>query len=79
MIEKAVSKRIRELCHAKRMSIYSLCHAAGMPPSTISSLLNGKSRNPGIVTIKMICDGLEISIPDFFNCELFAEVEQEIY
>lgn len=49
-----------------------------MSPSTITNILNGKSKNPGVVTIKMICDGLDITLMDFFNTDYFRELEQEI-
>ena len=51
---------------------------AGLSPSTIYSLLNTKSKNPGVVTIKIICDGLEISVREFFDSDLFNKTEQEI-
>ena len=51
---------------------------AGIPPSTVKNILNGASKNPGVVTIKMICDGLGISLTEFFDTDLFKELEQEI-
>ena len=51
---------------------------AGVPPSTVYSMLGTKSKNPGIVTIKQICDGLEIELPDFFDTPYFRSLEQEI-
>ena len=51
---------------------------AGITPSTVYSMLNSKSKNPGVVSIKKICDGLEISVREFFDSELFDELEQEI-
>ncbi len=51
---------------------------SGVPPSTIKNILYGKSKNPGIVTIKMLCDGLGISLTEFFDTKEFAELEQEI-
>ena len=51
---------------------------SGVSPSTIYSMLNEKSKNPGVVSLKKLCDGLEISIREFFNSELFENLEQEI-
>ena len=76
--KEAVAARIRELCGQRHMAINELANVAGIPPSTIYSMLNEKSKNPGVVTIKQICDGLEITVRQFFDSELFDETEQEI-
>lgn len=67
-----------ELCEERRMSIHKLSVESAVSPSTIKNILYGKSKNPGIVTIKMLCDGLGISLIDFFNTEEFSRLEQEI-
>lgn len=74
----AVKNRIQELLATKNLSIYKLAVLSAVPPSTIKNILYGKSENPGIVTLKMICDGMEISITDFFDTETFKNLEQEI-
>lgn len=74
----AVKNRLLALCEEKRMSIHKLAIVSAVPPSTIKNILYGKSINPGIVTIKMLCDGLEISLIDFFDTKEFKELEQEI-
>ena len=79
MIEVTVAKRIHRLCQERQITINDLANKSGITPSTVYSLLNGKSKNPGIVTIKKICDGLDISIVEFFNCEMFLELGQELY
>jgi transcriptional regulator with XRE-family HTH domain len=71
-------KRIRELCDEKRITPNALSYASGVSQSTIKSILNGESRNPGIVTIKKLCDGLEIGITEFFDTEEFRSLEQEL-
>lgn len=73
-----VKNRLLYFCGVKRMSIHKLATESGVPPSTIKNILYGKSTNPGIVTIKMLCDGLDISLQEFFNSKEFAELEQEI-
>lgn len=73
-----VANRIIELCSERNMSINGLARSAGLPPTTVKNILNGASRNPGIVTIKIICDGLGITLIDFFNTESFRNLEQEI-
>ena len=77
-IKEAVEKRIIQLCDERKIAINALANISGVSPSTIYSMLNEKSKNPGVVSLKKLCDGLEISIRDFFNCELFDDLEQEI-
>lgn len=60
------------------MSINKLSTEAAVPPSTLKNILYGKSNNPGIVTIKMLCDGLGISLTEFFDTEEFKNLEQQI-
>ena len=76
--KQAVSARIQQLCAERDMAINALANISGVSPSTIYSMLNEKSQNPGVVSIKKISDGLEITVRDFFNCELFDNLEQEI-
>ena len=77
-IKEAVAKRILDLCAERNIAVNALATVSGIPPSTVYSMLNEKSKNPGVVSIKKICDGLEISIRDFFGSELFDDLEQEI-
>lgn len=68
---EAITKRILELCKARNITPNKLGTISGVEPSTITSIFYGKSKNPGIVTLKALCDGLEISLTEFFNSELF--------
>ena len=76
--KEAVAARIMEFCHERDLSVNSLANISGVPPSTIYSMLNMKSMNPGVVSIKQICDGLDVSLRFFFDTPLFEELEQEI-
>ena len=76
--KKAVAIRILQLCDEKQITVNALANIACLPPSTIYSMLNEKSQNPGVVSIKKICDGLDITIREFFNHEIFDDLEQEI-
>lgn len=76
--KEAVAKRIQTLCAERDMAVNALANLCGVPPSTIYSMLNEKSKNPGIVSIQKICDGLEISVREFFDDPLFENLEQEI-
>ena len=73
-----VKNRILYLCEERRFTINKLATESGVAPSTIKNILYGKSQNPGIVTLKMLCDGLGITIIEFFNTEEFKNLEQEI-
>lgn len=77
--KQAVSKRILQICNDKEISINALANLCGISPSTIYSMINDKSKNPGIVTIKKICDGFEITLGEFFNHDIFNSLEQEIF
>ena len=78
LIKEAVEKRIIALCNERGIAINALANIAGVSPSTVCSILNEKSQNSGSCSIKKICDGLEISILQFFDCPLFEDLEQEI-
>ena len=78
LIKEAVEKRIIALCDERGIAINTLANISGVTPSTIYSILNEKSKNPGICSIKKICDGLEISIREFFDDKIFDDLEQEI-
>ena len=73
-----VKNRILQLLGEKDMSIHKLAIESAVAPSSIKNILYGKSKNPGIVTIKMLCDGFGITIVDFFNTQDFQTLEQEI-
>ena len=76
--KNAVADRIIELCKEKNIAINALANIAGVSPSTLYSVLNEKSQNPGVVTIKKLCDGLEITLREFFDADIFDDIEQEI-
>ena len=73
-----VKNRILQLLGEKKMSIHKLAMESAVPPSSIKNILYGKSQNPGIVTIKMLCDGFGITLLEFFDTEEFRNLEQEI-
>ena len=77
--KEAVANRIIELCEERGLAVNALANISGVPPSTVYSMLNQKSKNPGVVSIKKLCDGLQITVRTFFDSELFEETEQEIH
>ena len=76
--KEAVAKRIIDLCNEKNIAVNTLANLSGVSPSTVYSMLNEKSQNPGVVSIKKLCDGLDITLREFFNHAIFDDIEQEI-
>ena len=74
----AVAMRIIELCNSRGIAINTLANLSGVSPSTVYSMLNEKSQNPGVVSIKKLCDGLDIPLREFFDSPIFDNIEQEI-
>ena len=77
-IGEAVKLRIIELCKAKGITVNKLATISGVTQSTLSNITSGRNNSTTISTIKKLCDGLEISIEDFFRSDLFRNLEQEI-
>ena len=73
-----VKNRILHLLGEKNMSIHKLSTESAVAPSSIKNILYGKSKNPGIVTLKMLCDGFGITLIEFFDTKEFQNLEQEI-
>ena len=74
----AIANRIRQLCKERGITPNRLSTISAVPQATIKSILNGESKNPGAVTIKKLCDGLEITLSEFFSTPEFDALEQEI-
>ena len=70
-----ISARITNLCKENNLSINRLASICGLRQSTVSNILNGNSKNPTISSIKKICDGLEISLADFFDDPIFTSID----
>lgn len=75
---EAVRNRILTLCGERGITINRLATLSALPPSSIKNILYGKSENPKLITIKMICDGLDITLADFFDTVEFNTLEQEL-
>ncbi len=74
----AIKERILHLCAERDISINKLATISALPPSSVKNILYGRSTDPKIITIKKICDGLEISLAEFFSSPEFDGLEQEI-
>lgn len=75
---KAVATRLIQLCKARHITINKLATTSAVSASTLKGILYGRSKNPGIVTLKKLCDGLGITLGEFFNTPEFDNLEQEI-
>ena len=75
---EVIRNRIMQLCDERDISINKLATLSALPPSSIKNILYGKSHNPKILTVKMLCDGLGITLGEFFNTKEFDALEQEI-
>ena len=74
----AIRDRILRLCAERGITIKKLATLSALPPSSIKNILYGKSNDPKILTIKKICDGLDITLAEFFDSPEFASLEPEI-
>ena len=77
-IAEATVKRLLELCSERNITINKISNLSGITQSTVSDIVNGTTTNTGIVTIKKLCDGFDISVRAFFDSPLFDDLEQEV-
>ena len=78
MIGEAVRLRILELCAQRNISVNKLSSMSGLTQSTLNNIVSGRNKSATISTIKKVCDGLDMSILQFFDTPLFCNLEQEI-
>ncbi|MGM9936963.1 MAG: helix-turn-helix domain-containing protein [Candidatus Ornithomonoglobus sp.] len=77
-VKNAVVERFKNICKERNIKMNELAVVSGVTPSSVYSMLDDRRHNISIVLIKKLCDGLEISLADFFNSNEFAQLEQEI-
>ncbi|MEG1013809.1 MAG: helix-turn-helix transcriptional regulator [Clostridia bacterium] len=77
-ISDAVVRRILELCDERSLTINGISNVAGVTQSTVSDIVNQKTNNAGVSTLKKLCDGFGITIREFFDNPVFDDVEQEV-
>jgi len=78
-ISTAVKNRILNLCHERDISVNRLCTICGITQSTINNIVSGRNNSTTVSTVKKICDGLNITLGEFFSTPEFDALEQEIY
>ena len=77
-IAEATVKRLLELCSERNITINKISNISGITQSTVSDIVNGTTTNTGIVTIKKLCDGFDISVRTFFDSPLLDDLDQEV-
>lgn len=77
-IGEAVRARILDLCRERNLFINKLCLLSGVTQSTVNNIVSGRNHSATVTTIKKLCDGLGISIEEFFSSELFQGLDQEV-
>lgn len=75
---QAIADRLLALCKERGITINKLSTESAVRQSTVNDIVNGVTKNPGVITIKKLCDGLNISLADFFSTSVFQTLEQEI-
>lgn len=77
-VKDAVAQRFVDICLQRNMKLNELADISGVTPSTVYSMVDSNRRNISIVTIKKLCDGLDLSLGEFFSSPVFDALEQEI-
>ena len=77
-LSEAIIQRIYQLCDERSITVNKASDISGIAQSTVSDIVNGVTKKPTVSTIKKLCDGFDISIRDFFNSDLFDDLEQEV-
>ncbi len=76
-LSRAISKRIKKMCKEKNITVNKLASLSYLTQSTVQSLVDGTSKNPKLLTIIRLCEGFDIKTKDFFDDELFDNIERE--
>lgn len=77
-VKDAVVLRLQSLCRARKITLNEVANRSGLTPSTVYSMADPRRREISITTIKKLCDGLEITLAEFFDAPEFAALEQEL-
>lgn len=77
-VKDAVAQRFAQICRSRDISINELATRSGVTPSTVYSMMDARRRELSITTIKKLCDGLDMTLGEFFSAEDFDRLEQEI-
>mgnify|MGYP004462806727 CR=1 FL=1 len=78
-VKQAVAIRFKQICQERLIAPNELANKSGVTPSTVYSMLEESRKDVGITTIKKLCDGLDITLGEFFTADIFEQLEQEIF
>ena len=78
-MKEAVVKRFQQLCRERNIKLNELATLSGVTPSTVYSMMDESRKDVSVITVKKLCDGLDISIPEFYSDPIFENLEQESY
>lgn len=76
-LSEAMSKKLLKICEERDISINKLATICLLTQSTVQNIIEGNSSNPKLLTIVRICDGLGITLEEFFSDELFKNIDRE--
>lgn len=76
-IKPAIVKRLLNICDSRNMATNALATRSGITPSTVYSLLEDSRKDMSVITLKKLCDGLDVSLMEFFDSDIFADLEHE--
>lgn len=77
-LKDAMKARIYQLCDDRQLSVNGLAKLSGVTQSTLNNIVSGRNNAANIATIKKMCDGLGMEVADFFDSDLFRNLEQEV-
>ncbi len=78
LIKDAIVMRLQNICNERNIKYNELATRSGVTPSTVYSLMDEKRRDLSVITLKKLCDGLDMTMIDFFDDDIFRTLEQEI-
>ena len=78
LIKEAIVKHLQDICRQRNIKYNELATISGVTPSTVYSLMDASRKDLSVITLKKLCDGLDMTITEFFDDELFKTLEQEI-
>lgn len=77
-MKEAIVRRFQQLCRERNIKYNELATSSGVTPSTVYSMMDERRKDVSVITVKKLCDGLDITIRDFYDDTMFENLEQEI-
>lgn len=79
LIKDAITLRFKNICTEKNIKYNELAVRSGVTPSTVYSMMDDRRRDLSVITLKKLCDGLDMTITEFFDDDIFRNLEQEMF